>query len=127
MSNGGTVTATVVGAALVAAELVFVASVPITPSVDVNPYHLHDFTKASFLSLFRRHGLEAVDSIVQVQKWNPLTMVKGQELRLNDMRQGLLKYWLTHPSAAFKRGYSTIVDGFCNKYMVSAFQKRRSE
>lgn len=113
-------------ARLLKPEGVLLASVPITPSVDVNPFHLHDFTKASFLSLFRRHGLEAIDSMVQVQKWNPLTMVRGQEVRLNDMRQGLLRYWLTHPGAAFKRSYSTIVDGFCNKYLVCAFKKRRT-
>ena len=50
-------------------------------------------------------------------------MLKGKEVRLNDMRKGLLKYWLTHPRAAFKRGYSTIVDGFSNKYLVCAFRK----
>ena len=48
---------------------VFIASVPITPSVDVNPYHLHDFTRTSFLALFRRHGTfsKTSNSMVQVQ------------------------------------------------------------
>ncbi len=101
----------------------FVASVPITPSVDVNPYHLHDFTRASFLRLFRRHGLAMTDEMIQKQAWSPLTMLKGEEKRLNDMRPNLARYWLTHPRAVIKRGWSTLVDGFCNKYLVCAFRK----
>lgn len=101
----------------------FIASVPITPSVDVNPYHLHDFTKRSFLRLFERHGLRPVHSIVQVQKWSPLSMLKGEEQRLSDMRANLAHYWLTHPGAVLKRGFSTVVDGFCNKYLVCAFER----
>src|SRR5262245_7458899 len=30
---------------------VLIASVPTTPSMDVNPYHLHDFTESSFCSM----------------------------------------------------------------------------
>ena len=33
---------------------ILIASVPTTPSVDGNPYHLHDFTERSFRRLFDR-------------------------------------------------------------------------
>jgi len=36
---------------------IFIASVPTTPSVDVNPYHLHDFTERSFRKMVTMYGL----------------------------------------------------------------------
>jgi hypothetical protein len=50
-------------------------------------------------------------------------MMAGKETRLNDMRQNLLGYYLTHPTAAAKRFYSTVLDGFCNKYLVAAWRR----
>lgn len=101
----------------------FIASVPITPSVDVNPYHLHDFSRAEFRRLFQKHGLREVDSMIQVQPYSPLRMLCGQEVRLADMRSNLTGYYLRHPKAALRRLYSTFIDGFCNKYLVCVFEK----
>src|SRR5262249_44064558 len=44
---------------------VLVGSVPTTPSVDVNPHHLHDFTERSFRALIERHGLYELDCLRQ--------------------------------------------------------------
>jgi glycosidase len=41
----------------------------------------------------------------------------------DDMRQNLLGYYATHPFAAMKRVYSTVVDGFCNKYLACAWRR----
>ena len=100
-----------------------IASVPVTPSVDVNPFHLHDFTKASFRRMFEKRGFTELTSFLQRQPYQPLKMISGKEVRLNDMRKGLLGYYSTHPSAAFKRAYSTVVDGFCNKYLACAWRR----
>ena len=100
-----------------------IASVPVTPSVDVNPYHLHDFTPSSFRRMFVRHGLTEVDSLLQRQPYQPLKMLAGRETRLSDMRKNLIGYYATHPRAALTRLYSTAVDGFCNKYMTCVWRR----
>jgi len=43
-------------ARLLAAGGRVIASVPITPTLDGNPHHLHDFSRRSFLALFRHHA-----------------------------------------------------------------------
>ena len=100
-----------------------VASVPVTPSVDVNPYHLHDFTPASFRRMFVRRGLKEVGALLQRQPYQPLRMLAGKETRLSDMRKNLVGYYAGHPGAALKRLYSTAVDGFCNKYLTCVWQR----
>lgn len=100
-----------------------IASVPVTPSVDVNPYHLHDFTKRSFRGLGADLGLIEVDSMDQVQPYDPFAIATGNEARLEDMRDNLLGYYFTHPMAAYLRVKSTLVDGFCNKYLTLAWSK----
>ena len=100
-----------------------IASVPVTPSVDVNPYHLHDFTTKSFRHLGMALQLEEVDALPQDQPFSPLKIATGNEARLDDMRNNLLAYYITHPTAALKRLQSTVVDGFRNKYLTIAWRK----
>ena len=102
---------------------VLVASVPVTPSVDVNPYHLHDFTQTSFRRMFHKRGFTELDSFLQRQPYQPLKILAGKEARLDDMRQNLVGYYLANPFAAVKRAYSTVIDGFCNKYLVCAWRR----
>lgn len=100
-----------------------IASVPVTPSVDVNPFHLHDFTASSFRRMFVRRGFTEVASLPQRQPYQPLKMLAGKETRLSDMRQNLIGYYATHPAAALKRLYSTAADGFCNKYLTCVWRR----
>ncbi|MEH6702146.1 class I SAM-dependent methyltransferase [Parasphingorhabdus sp.] len=100
-----------------------IASVPVTPSVDVNPYHLHDFTKASFRKLGMELGLKEIDAMDQVQPFSPFKIVSGNEARLDDMRKNLIGYYISHPTAAFSRIKSTLIDGFCNKYLTVVWEK----
>lgn len=102
----------------------FIASAPVTPSVDANPYHLHDFTEGSFKKLFIAAGLIEVDSLLQVQRYKPFQVVNNQEGRSNDIRKGLLGYYLKNPSSLCKRIKSIGRDGFTNKYLVVAFEKK---
>lgn len=100
-----------------------IASVPVTPSVDVNPYHLHDFTTKSFRDLGADLGLIEIDSMDQVQPYDPFAIATGNEARLEDMRKNLLGYYVSHPMAVYRRVRSTLVDGFCNKYLTIAWSK----
>ena len=100
-----------------------VASVPVTPSVDVNPYHLHDFTARSFRAMGTALGLTEVDTLRQDQPFSPFRIAAGREARLADMRPGLLGYYLTHPGRAATRLRSTLIDGFKNKYLTIAWRK----
>lgn len=100
-----------------------VASGPVTPSVDVNPYHLHDFTARSFRALGASLGLVEVACLTQDQPFDPWKIVTGKEARLDDMRQGMAGYYLRHPAALTKRAWSTLTDGFRNKYLTVAWRK----
>jgi 2-polyprenyl-3-methyl-5-hydroxy-6-metoxy-1,4-benzoquinol methylase len=101
----------------------FIASVPITPSMDANPYHLHDFSKTSFRKLFEDAGLTMIDSFVQKQSYQLFSILNKKEERSKDLRKGLMSYYLRHPSKFFLRMSSLLTDGFTNKYLVAVFEK----
>jgi hypothetical protein len=103
---------------------VLVCSVPVTPSMDANPHHLSDFTKRSIRSLTTSLGLEEFSALEQVQPYNPFAVAMGIEPRLQDMRKGLLSYYMTHPGKFFLRVKSVIFDGFNNKYLTIATRKK---
>ncbi len=101
---------------------VFVASVPTTPTTDVNPHHLHDFTQKSFRHMVEAHGLEEIASTQQVHSVNPLTMLTRKEARLSDVRRGLVRYYLSHPASLARRVGATLRYGFSIHYLTVAWQ-----
>jgi hypothetical protein len=100
-----------------------VASVPVTPSVEVNPYHLHDFTERSFHALGAELGLVEVAVLAQTQPFSPVQIITGREARLEEMRENMVGYYLRHPAALSRRLLSTLNHGFCNKYLTLAWVK----
>jgi SAM-dependent methyltransferase len=102
---------------------VLVASVPVTPSVDVNWHHKHDFTARSFRALLAPHGLLERDAFEQVQPVNPVAVATRSEARMRDARPNLPGYYLRHPGALWKRLTATLRHGFCNKYLTLALEK----
>lgn len=100
---------------------VLVGSVPVTPSVDVNPHHRHDFTARSFRRLFAGRGLREVAAFPQVQPFRPLAVLRRQETRMADMRPRLWAYWLRHPDAVVRRAAATLRYGFSNRYLTLAW------
>lgn len=96
----------------------FVASVPVTPSVDINPYHLHDFTQTSFRRMFHKRGFTELDSLLQIQHYEPMKLA-SEDSRLKSM----LAYYAVHPLAAVKRAHSTAIDGFTNRYLVCVWRR----
>ncbi|MBW1844575.1 MAG: class I SAM-dependent methyltransferase [Deltaproteobacteria bacterium] len=99
-----------------------VGSVPITPSVDANPHHLHDFTDRSFRGLVGRHGLEVLDDLVQDQPFGLRAVLTRSEARLENMRGNLPAWYLRHPGALLRRVGSTLRHGFVNRYLTVAWR-----
>jgi 2-polyprenyl-3-methyl-5-hydroxy-6-metoxy-1,4-benzoquinol methylase len=101
----------------------FIASVPITPSMDANPYHLHDFSAASFNKMFTRAGFRQLHSYIQVQPFAPFSVIGRKEQRSEQLRKNMLGYYWKHPGKFFLRVKSVVMDGFTNKYLVAVFEK----
>jgi SAM-dependent methyltransferase len=99
---------------------VFVGSVPVTPSMDANPHHLHDFTASSFSKLLAAHGLTEFDRLQQIQPYSPLAVLTRNERRMLSMRPNLLAYYRQNLDKAVLRLKSLVVDGFNNKYLTIA-------
>jgi SAM-dependent methyltransferase len=100
-----------------------VASVPITPSVDINPHHRTDFTLARFRRLLMRAGLKERDILFQRQRFNPFRVLSKADSRLADSRSNLFSYYVKHPNKAVLRVYATIRFGFENRYAAICAQR----
>jgi 2-polyprenyl-3-methyl-5-hydroxy-6-metoxy-1,4-benzoquinol methylase len=99
---------------------IFIGSVPVTPSVDANPHHLHDFTARSFRKLLASCGLIEFDRLHQIQPYSPLAVITRTEERMRSMRPNIFAYYCRHPKKAILRLKSTLLDGFSNKYLTIA-------
>ncbi|MGZ5190155.1 MAG: class I SAM-dependent methyltransferase [Flavisolibacter sp.] len=102
----------------------FIVSVPITPSMDANPYHLHDFTAKSLRNILEENGLKEIDSFIQTQSYNPFSIIRRKGERTQNIRNSLLKYYMQNPGKLLLRIRSFLVDGFNNKYLVAVFEKK---
>jgi 2-polyprenyl-3-methyl-5-hydroxy-6-metoxy-1,4-benzoquinol methylase len=102
---------------------VFIASVPTTPSMDVNPFHSHDFTEASFRDMVAVHGMREIACLKQIQPYPLIKTVKREESRMKDMRQDLISYYLNQPAALIKRLWATLRYGFTNRYITIVWLK----
>ncbi len=109
---------------LLAPDGVLVASVPVTPSVDLNPHHLHDFTARSFREMGKRNGLVEVACQTQIQRVR-LRELWGSEQRFRreNLRPNLLAYYLSHPTALWTRIWTTLRHGLANHYLTIAWKK----
>jgi 2-polyprenyl-3-methyl-5-hydroxy-6-metoxy-1,4-benzoquinol methylase len=113
-------------AGLLAPGAVLVASVPTTPSVDLNPHHLHDFTSQGFRQLGSRHGLAELASLTQVQRVGLSELWSGnRRFRRGNLRDNLSGYYLSHPGALLKRVATTLRRGLANHYLTIAWAKSR--
>lgn len=102
---------------------ILVASVPTTPSTDVNPFHKHDFTYHSFRCLLRQLGFKPFDELLQKQPYNPLRLLFKSEARLPSATSRLPVIYLKRPRLFFRRFAATLKHGLCNKYLTVACQR----
>ncbi|MFP8874432.1 MAG: methyltransferase domain-containing protein [Myxococcota bacterium] len=99
-----------------------IASVPVTPSVDGNPHHLHDFNPRSFRRPFLERGMLELDSLEQVQPFGLFSVLSRSEARMKDVRPNLVGYYLGNPRAFARRCWSTVRHGLVNKYLTIAWR-----
>ena len=99
------------------------ASVPVTPSVDANPHHLHDFTTRSFRALVAAHPLREVDHLLQVQPFSLGEVAGGGAGRMSRVRPNLVAWYARHPGAVVRRAWSTLRFGLTNRYLVLAWRR----
>jgi cyclopropane fatty-acyl-phospholipid synthase-like methyltransferase len=102
----------------------FIASAPVTPSMDANPYHLQDFTSRSFKKLFTDAGLTEINSMIQVQQYNPFKLLGKKQGRSQGLRKRLVSYYLSKPGKLMLRMKSLVSHGFSNRYLVVVFEKK---
>jgi 2-polyprenyl-3-methyl-5-hydroxy-6-metoxy-1,4-benzoquinol methylase len=105
-----------------------IASVPITPTLDGNPHHLHDFSKRSFYALFRQQQLHAHQYLEQIQWWQFKGLFSKQvdqqkQHRSEGVGNAVLLYYRRHPLYLFSRLYSMLRYGFSNRYLTCVFTR----
>lgn len=105
-----------------------IASVPITPTLDGNPHHLHDFSQRSFLQLLAAFNLNPVEQFEQIQWWQFKGLFSAQpdqqkQHRSQGVGNAVARYYLTHPSYLLKRLYSMLRYGFSNRYLTCVFTR----
>src|SRR5205085_6827077 len=99
-----------------------VASVPVTPSVDANPHHKSNFSKKTFLRMGTDLGLRYVTSKDQVQPFSAKAIATKKEARAAGLRRNLGLFYLRNPSHFALRLWSTMRDGFVNKYITVVWE-----
>ena len=108
-----------------------IASVPVTPTIDGNPHHLHDFTENSFLTIFKKNNCEKKKSFEQVQPWfvrKTKSTAKSEpcsagKLKARMVIKNIMFHYLKHPFYIFNRLISILRNGPCNKYLTICFVK----
>tara|TARA_Y100000815_G_C13191481_1_gene443126 strand:- start:8 stop:802 length:795 start_codon:yes stop_codon:yes gene_type:complete len=105
-----------------------IASVPITPTLDGNPHHLHDFSVRSFFALFQPHALRPDDRFEQVQWWQFKGLFRSnptRQHRSEGVGNAVLAYYAQHPQYLLKRLASMLRYGFSNRYLTCRFRTAR--
>lgn len=94
-----------------------VASVPTSPSTDINPYHLHDFTERSFRELIAETGMLIVEACVQVQSVALKTLLTSRG-RARPALAGLALLYLRSPDLLWRRVRWVARHGLSNRYLI---------
>ena len=100
-----------------------VFSVPVSPTIDINPHHLTDFSRKSILKLLAKCGFEPIDEFEQLQEVTLGGLLKQNSYRTNRKRSSMLRFYLANPSSLVRRLVSCVRDGFSTRYLTVAVRK----
>jgi 2-polyprenyl-3-methyl-5-hydroxy-6-metoxy-1,4-benzoquinol methylase len=100
-----------------------IVSVPITPTMDYNPYHLHDYTAKKICSLFESKNCRLINSKTQIQKFNfkKIFQNKNPRIKINILK--LFFFYAKKPQKIVTRINSLLKDGLATKYFIGVFEK----
>jgi SAM-dependent methyltransferase len=103
-----------------------IASVPITPTLDGNPHHLHDFSRSSFLRLFSTVNLRSIEHFEQIQYWQFKGLFSAKpdlqkKYRSQGVGNAIVRYYIKNPLYLLKRLHSMLRYGFSNRYLTCVF------
>lgn len=107
-----------------------IASVPVTPTLDGNPHHLHDFSRRSFFRLFGRQQLyPRPESFEQIQRWQFAGLFSRRpdhhkQHRSEGVGNAVLAYYRRHPHYLLKRLAALLRYGPGNRYLTCVFARR---
>lgn len=107
-----------------------IASVPVTPTCDGNPHHLHDFSVRSFKKLFSPLGYQMKTEFKQVQDWvfkDAFSKSKESKSRSQGVGLNVMAYYKKHPTALLSRIRSLLLDGPCNIYLTAVLVKEAGD
>jgi SAM-dependent methyltransferase len=110
---------------LLAPQARLVASVPVTPSVDANPHHKSNFSAKSFQRMASGYPLKYLDSLTQVQPFSPVSIGLRRETRAQNLRSNLPLFYVQHPLHLAMRVWSTLRNGFVNKYITVVWEREK--
>ncbi len=102
---------------------VLISSVPTTPSADLNPHHLHDFTEARFREMGAVHRLTEIASLGQEQRVPLAELFRGSRFKRGNLRPNLPAYYLANPSAFARRVVATLRFGLTHHYLTVVWQR----
>ena len=99
---------------------VAVFSVPVSPTIDINPHHLTDFSRKSILEMLKDSGFIPIDEFAQLQEVSLSSLLKQNSYRTNRKRSSMLRFYLSNPSSLLRRIASCARDGFSTRYLTIA-------
>lgn len=98
---------------------VIVASAPISPSVDVNPYHVHDISEVELRRIFAIAHVEVIDEFKQRTGVRLMDLLRGRIGR-RPLRRGLLSLYRRRPDLLVRRVRHTLRHGLSSHYLTLA-------
>lgn len=103
---------------------ILIASVPTTVSTDGNPFHLHDFSRASWRRLVSRCGFVIEDELVQTHRYQLGQILDWKRGGEREVRRSVLGFYLAHPGVALRRLLLTLTRGFVHEYTTVVARAR---
>ena len=100
-----------------------IASVPSTPSTDANPYHLQDFTEASFARLFTRLGFRSIASLRLADPFSNTPTFSSNRVDRGQVLRRMLGHYVKHPASLVRRVVATVRYGLENRYITTAWER----
>lgn len=100
---------------------IVVASVPVSPSIDVNPYHVHDIAERDLREMFDQNSIRVCAELRQRTTADVAELARGR-VGQRRLRPGLLRFYWDRPQLLLRRLAYTFTRGLTSEYLILAGQ-----